>query len=267
MNGFMKTVSRMIAMLCAMAMLIALCGCGETETPVTGNFGFQLDMPAEGEEIAVMHTNMGDIYIRLFPEQAPKTVENFKTLATKGYYDGLMFHRVIANFMIQSGDPEGTGMGGESCWGGTFADEFHADLGNLRGALAMANAGPNTNGSQFFINQAGPEATSITDARVYWEANRASLGYDTFNAYFAAQMGLDAAKVTDEILAKYEEIGGNMYLDGPLRTDGAGHTVFGQVFDGMDVVDTIANLETTEDDLPLQFVYINSIEFQAYTAA
>ncbi len=260
---------RVMSIMCVCALTVVMCGgCNSRTTPTEPtDFGCQLEMPAQGEEIAVMHTNMGDIFIRLFPEEAPKTVENFKTLAQKGYYDGLMFHRVIADFMIQGGDPEGTGMGGESCWGGTFEDEFHPNLGNLRGALSMANAGPNTNGSQFFINQAGPEDSIIADARVYWEANRASLGYETFKEYLAAQMGLDAAKLTDEILAKYEEIGGNMHLDGPLRDDGAGHTVFGQVYDGMDVVDAIAALETTEDNLPLQFVYIDSIEFKPYSAA
>jgi cyclophilin family peptidyl-prolyl cis-trans isomerase len=96
---------------------------------------------------AVMHTNHGDITLELFDEDAPKTVENFKKLAGDNFYDGVIFHRVIKDFMIQGGDPTGTGTGGP---GYQFEDEFN-DNKIVRGALAMANAGPNTNGSQFFI--------------------------------------------------------------------------------------------------------------------
>lgn len=102
--------------------------------------------------VAVIKTNMGTITCRLFPEKTPKTCENFVTLAQRGYYDGTIFHRVIDNFMIQGGDPTGTGRGGESAWGGKFEDEFHPSLKHDKpGILSMANAGPNTNGSQFFI--------------------------------------------------------------------------------------------------------------------
>jgi peptidyl-prolyl cis-trans isomerase B (cyclophilin B) len=96
---------------------------------------------------ATMHTNHGPIELELFDDDAPKTVENFKKLAADGFYDGVIFHRVIPDFMIQGGDPTGTGTGGP---GYTFEDEFN-DNKIVRGALAMANAGPNTNGSQFFI--------------------------------------------------------------------------------------------------------------------
>ena len=96
---------------------------------------------------ATLHTNAGPITVRFFDDDAPKTVENFRKLAGDGFYDGLIFHRVIPDFMIQGGDPEGTGTGGP---GYTFEDEFN-DHKVVRGALAMANAGPNTNGSQFFI--------------------------------------------------------------------------------------------------------------------
>ena len=100
---------------------------------------------------AILHTNHGDIEINLFEEDAPKTVENFVKLAGDGFYDGVIFHRVIKDFMIQGGDPDGTGMGGP---GYTFEDEIN-DHKIVRGALAMANAGPNTNGSQFFIVTTG----------------------------------------------------------------------------------------------------------------
>jgi len=102
--------------------------------------------------VAVIKTNMGTIEIELFAKETPKTVENFAGLAGKGYYNGVIFHRVIENFMIQGGDPTGTGRGGDSFWGGKFADEIVPALKHDQpGILSMANAGPNTNGSQFFI--------------------------------------------------------------------------------------------------------------------
>jgi len=102
--------------------------------------------------IAVLETTQGNIEIELRADLAPKTVENFTTHIKNGYYDGLIFHRIIKNFMIQGGDPTGTGRGGESIWGGKFKDEFNAKaMFNKVGILAMANAGANTNGSQFFI--------------------------------------------------------------------------------------------------------------------
>jgi cyclophilin family peptidyl-prolyl cis-trans isomerase len=105
---------------------------------------------------AVIETNKGTIRVELLEEDAPKTTENFITLAQRGYYDGIIFHRVIKGFMIQGGDPTGTGRGGESAWGGRFNDEINPGsqvykTGYKAGTMAMANAGPNTNGSQFFI--------------------------------------------------------------------------------------------------------------------
>jgi cyclophilin family peptidyl-prolyl cis-trans isomerase len=108
---------------------------------------------------ATLHTNQGAIAVELFDDDAPKTVDNFVSLARKGFYDGVIFHRVIPDFMIQGGDPTGTGSGGP---GYTFEDEFNAHP-VVRGALAMANAGPNTNGSQFFIVTA--EATPWLDGK------------------------------------------------------------------------------------------------------
>jgi len=103
-------------------------------------------------ENAILHTTVGDIFFKLFPTECPRTVENFCTHARNGYYDNLIFHRVIKNFMIQTGDPLGDGTGGESIWGGEFEDEFHRNLRHDRSfTVSMANAGPGTNGSQFFI--------------------------------------------------------------------------------------------------------------------
>ncbi len=107
-------------------------------------------------EIAVIETDHGSIEIEFYRNDAPKTVENFVQLAKRGYYNGVLFHRVISGFMIQGGDPTGTGSGGESIYGAKFNDEINKDAeiyktGYKRGVVAMANAGPNTNGSQFFI--------------------------------------------------------------------------------------------------------------------
>lgn len=105
-------------------------------------------------KMIVIHTEKGDIQLELYPDKTPKTVQNFATLAKRGYYNGLTFHRVIDNFMIQGGDPTGTGAGGESIYGAKFEDEIVADLKHDGpGVLSMANAGPNTNGSQFFITR------------------------------------------------------------------------------------------------------------------
>ena len=192
----------------------------------------QLSTPQKGDTLAVMHTNIGDIKIKLFPEKAPKTVENFVTHSKNGYYNGLKFHRVINDFMIQGGDPRGNGTGGESIWGGSFPDEFDPELHNLRGALSMANSGPNTNGSQFFIVQAREVPANMLEKMRDLEDN-----------------GFPA-----DITAAYAELGGTPWLD--FR-----HTVFGQVTDGMDVVDKIAAVETN-NDVPCEDVIISSIDIE-----
>lgn len=196
----------------------------------------QLQAPEKGEEIAVIITNHGDIKIRLFPEVAPKAVENFKTHAENGYYDGVTFHRVISDFMIQGGDPEGTGMGGESIWGEPFEDEFNINYRNFRGSLSMANAGPNTNGSQFFIVQKeNLEEDIIKQMRELGEEK----GFP------------------EPIIKAYEELGGAFWLDFK-------HTVFGQVFEGMDVVDKIAEVETDANDKPIEPVIMEKVEIVKY---
>ena len=151
---------------------------------------------------ATMKTSEGDIVLELFDEDAPKTVSNFKKLASEGFYDGLIFHRVIPDFMIQGGCPQGTGTGGP---GYTFEDEINPHK-VVRGALAMANAGPNTNGSQFFI---------VTTEEAPW-------------------------------------------LDGK-------HTVFGEVREGMDVVDRIGSTQTDARDRPVEPIGIQTIELEQPT--
>ncbi len=193
----------------------------------------QTRTPAKGDTVATMKTTMGDIKILLFPEAAPKTVENFTTHAKNGYYNGIIFHRVINNFMIQGGDPTGTGMGGESIWGRSFADEFDPDFHNIRGALSMANAGPGTNGSQFFIVQA-----KEVDGGLVSQMEQLS------------DRGFPTACVED-----YKALGGTPWLDYK-------HTVFGQVVDGMDVVDAIAAVKVGRNDKPLEDVSINGIDIE-----
>lgn len=213
----------------------------------------QLDLPAQGEEIAVMHTTMGDIKIKFFPEEAPKAVENFKTLAKEGYYDGVIFHRVINDFMIQGGDPTGTGTGGKSIYGDYFEDEFSPNLYNFRGALSMANAGPNTNGSQFFIVQ----TPNLQDG--YWEyIDSVVEEYGSENVLYNSQTGnMVKVNYSDEARQIYNDIGGTPHLD-------YCHTVFGQVFEGMEVVDAIASVAVDGNDKPADDVIIESITFENY---
>ena len=186
----------------------------------------QLNTEEYDGPIATLETNQGEIKLKLFEKQAPMTVENFIRLAKKKYYDGTIFHRVISDFMIQGGDPEGDGTGGESIWGHPFEDEFSDELFNLRGALSMANSGPNTNGSQFFIVQ-----NKNMPKRFIRE--------------------LDGAGYPKEIIKAYKQ-GGTPWLDNR-------HTVFGQVIAGMDVVDKIAKVKKDANDKPIDDVIIEKI--------
>lgn len=189
----------------------------------------QLDLANAKGPKAIIKTNHGDITVQLFPEQAPKTVENFVALAEQGYYAGVIFHRVIPDFMIQGGDPTGTGRGGKSSFGSNFEDEFSPELFNINGALSMVNAGPNTNGSQFFI----VSNEHVDDGMI---GQMKSAGYP------------------EEIIDKYKQ-GGTPWLD--FR-----HTVFGQVVDGMDVVKEISQVDRDAADKPNDDVIMTSVEIQ-----
>lgn len=180
---------------------------------------------------AVIKTNMGDMSFELFPQAAPKAVENFVRHSENGYYNGLIFHRVIKDFMIQGGDPTGTGMGGESVFGGSFEDEFSIDARNYYGALSMANAGPNTNGSQFFIVQAKDVPDSLLSQMEQLRDN----GFP------------------QQVIDTYKEAGGTPWLD-------FHHTVFGRLISGADVLDSIAAVECDANDKPLSDVVITTIE-------
>jgi cyclophilin family peptidyl-prolyl cis-trans isomerase len=178
--------------------------CNAQDTEKMKSKDVQTKKESKEMTVAIINTNMGKIEIELFADKTPKTVENFVGLAEKGYYKGVIFHRVIDKFMIQGGDPTGTGRGGESIWGKPFEDEIVKSLVfDKPGYLAMANAGPNTNGSQFFI----------TVVPTSW-------------------------------------------LNGK-------HTIFGQVINGMDVVNAISKVQTSKpDNKPLKDVVIESVKIQ-----
>lgn len=190
----------------------------------------QLDLSKAQGPKAIIKTNLGTIEVQLFEKLATKTVKNFVELVKKGYYDGVTFHRVIPDFMIQGGDPTGTGRGGESIYGHPFEDEFSEQLFNFNGALSMANAGPNTNGSQFFI---------------------------VSNEHVPANM-IDQMKMVgypQEVIDRYKENGGTPWLDHR-------HTVFGQVIKGMDVVQAISKVERDQMDKPKDNVVMEKITIE-----
>lgn len=243
--------------------------------------GFQLEMPATGDTIAVIHTNMGDMTWRFFPEQAPKTVTNFINLAKEGKYDNTIFHRVIKDFMIQGGDYENAnGTGGTSSYGKAFEDEFCDKLLNLRGAVSMANSGADTNGSQFFINQKTAESYNTKDSsgKDTWDnlvdswasasvqlknySNNASMFQQFANAYSSGCY--DTTVVPEDIRSLYAKIGGNPHLDGAYNAVDRGHTVFAQVIEGMDTVDKIADVSVDSSNKPAEDVRITSVEIKTY---
>ena len=196
----------------------------------------QLGEAEKGETIAVMKVkDFGEIRFKFFVNDAPMAVKNFVTLADNGYFDGQTFHRVINDFMIQGGDPTGTGTGGESIWGEEFENEISENLLPLRGSLCMANAGPNTNESQFFIVQAKQDAAKeILDAGVI--------------------------DLTDEQEKQFEDQGGDPSLTGS-------YTVFGQIIEGYDVLDKIAATPVEdngsgEESSPVDDVVIESVTIE-----
>ena len=270
----MKVLHKLMAFVAAGAVALSLSSCGEPESyrQIEGNY--------EGCPIASIEIEgYGTIKAALFQEECPKTVENFITHAEEGYYDGLTFHRVIADFMIQGGDPEGTGAGGESIWSEPFEDEFDPSLRNFRGALSMANSGKDTNGSQFFIVQQGDGSTYTEDYMKQLEdpvgalkdtAKELEQTYpksqvdewveaqtSTINSELAAEksQGYDRQTYPDEVKEYYAEVGGAPWLD--LR-----HTVFGQVIEGMEIVDQIAGVNTDSNDKPLTDIVIKTITIE-----
>ena len=199
----------------------------------------QFKQPEKGSTVAeIVVRDHGSIFVRFFDYAAPKAVENFITHAKKGYYDGVTFHRIIKDFMIQGGDPTGTGMGGESIWGESFEDEFSTSLQPYRGALCMANSGPNTNGSQFFLVQ----SAQTYDNEVL----------DQIVARYNVEFDAQARKT-------YSEVGGTPWLYQM-------HTVFGQIYEGYEVLDQIAGVEMADakSGIPAKEVVIETVKVYTF---
>lgn len=201
-------------------------------------------MPEIGEKIAVITVkDYGTIKIKLFPEDAPKGVENFIGLAEMGYYDELIFHRVMPNFMIQGGDPKGNGTGGKSLWGDAFDGETSENLYHFTGAVAYAHPKNSfTNSSQFYIVNT-PDGYLQNTCEEYY-------------SYSGGQYNWPG-----NVAKKYKEVGGAIHLDGD-------YTIFGQVFEGMDVVRAISAVETSQEegseDKPLTQVLMESVRIEEY---
>ena len=217
----------------------------KTAKPTTSSIDYeaaakkQMSEPKKGETVAIITVqSFGDIKVKFFNDIAPKAVENFVTHSKNGYYNGTTFHRVMEEFMIQGGDPEGTGSGGESIWGKDFGEELDKELVPYRGALCMASRGTGTNsiGSQFFIVQANYDEEMASALKQYNYPEGLINGYKNYGGYMSLYQG---------------------------------YTVFGQVFEGMDVVDRIASVEkgisaTGELSIPIQKIVIEKINIVEY---
>jgi cyclophilin family peptidyl-prolyl cis-trans isomerase len=256
----MKKILKIAAVVCAFA--LALAGCkGETTTnraengetvetvlnPVVTTDDVTIrnfDMPQKGEKIAVINVkDYGQIKVKLFADVADKATENFIGLADMGYYDELIFHRVIKDFVIQGGDPRGDGTGGNSIWGDRFDGGIPEGLYHFSGAIAYANSGStDSDGSQFYIVDTEPGYTYCGGDGL------GNVNTDIDNS------GLIIPK---NVLEKYKEVGGVPMLDG-------GYTVFGQVFEGLDVVRAISAAETDENDKPLKQIIMENVEIVEY---
>ena len=266
---FFAHIKRAVALAFIGAGTLALSACyynGDADaeaSPASPDGLFQWERPSAGDDIAIIHTNHGDISIRFFPEAAPLAVENFLTHARNGFYDDTIFHRVIEGFMLQGGDPTGTGAGGESIWGEDFEDEFDTRLLHVRGALSMANRGPNTNSSQFFIIQS--DSMDVFAEMQFAEILATIEEEDPLVYHIFTQEEVPLSQVfSPELIRFYMENGGTPHLDFV-------HTVFGHVFEGMDVVDAIAqvpvdfgNAVDAQPSSPIEPVIILGITVTTY---
>ncbi len=225
------------ALLCGTAAAAPLSACEHKKVALDNEKIINFTEPAQDEEICVLTVkNYGDIKIRFFPEETSKGVENFKELVKKGFYDELIFHRVINQFMIQGGDPKGNGTGGEDAWGGTgFAQTISDKLVHVPGALAYAiNPQEKLNKSQFYIVTGRLCDTTYMDSM-------AAKGY----------------KFSPYVTSIYNQFGGAPHLDG-------GYEIFGQVFDGMDKVLEIQKVQVDQNDKPKTSVVIEKAELVKY---
>lgn len=195
----------------------------------------QMAAPKVGEEIAIIKTDFGNIKMRLFPDIAPKAVENFKTLAKEGYFNGKTFYRVKKGELILAVNSEEEGYS-QSIYGAPFEDEFSENYGHFKGAVSMANSGPDTNKSTFFI----VNGSSVDDGIIE----------------VMKELGEDEG-FSDELIDTYEKIGG--YYEYDFK-----HTVFGQIFEGMDVVEELVNVELNDQSEPVEDIIIKEIEIVPY---
>lgn len=192
----------------------------------------QAETPADAKRVTI-ETSMGDIVVVLYPDYAPKAVQNFLTLAEEGYYTGLKFHRVVSNYMVQSGDPTGTGTGGESSFTDesgnkvAFEPEYSLNLWNFKGALGMSPGSDGLNKSQFYI---------ISNNKVEEETLTKMID----------------AKFPQKVIDHYKEVGGAPWLDGNC-------TVFGQVIEGLDILELIDAVEVDTNRLPVEEVIVTQV--------
>ena len=230
----MKKFTYIAILLLALLVLLGSCKADKTTPESHVSPELQLSLPVPGDTIVIFDTSLGVFKAVLYPQYAPRAVENFTTLSKNGYYNESTFHRVISDFIIQGGDPTYTGSGGDSIWMLPFEDEFTESLHHYRGALCMVSTGKDTNKSQFFIVKGGV----ITDEMVN---KMKSAGYP--------QGVIDA----------YREVGGRPTMD-------YNYTIFGQVYDGLDIVDEINAVDTNDDNRPKEDIIINSIVVDIYRA-
>ncbi len=219
----------------------------------------QLDAPVAGDLVAIIETSEGTIKVKLLPDIAPKAVKNFVEHSLNDYYDGLEFHRVIDEFMIQGGDPEGTGRGGESIWGKPFVNEVNVNARHFSGALAMANSGSYaSNGSQFYLVDNIPLPQALVEVFNLYEQEP---DYVLEHLHTPIEGEEDVyhegdLRVKDlfpqEVIDGYKTVGGFPNLD-------FGYTVFGQTYEGLEVIDAISQTEKDENDKPLEPVIIEDI--------
>ena len=234
----MNRFKRALVTFIALCLALALCSCskpseGADEPAVDPSLPAQLQLPKVGDTVVTFETNKGNISAVIFEDLAPLAAENFLTHARNGYYNELIFHRVVYDFVIQTGDPTGTGRGGDSIWGEPFKNEYSQELHHYYGALGMANAGTDQNRSQFYMVAGGKVEKEVLEE-------------------------MKAAGYADDVVAAYEQLGGQPGLDFK-------YTVFGQVYEGFDVLDTIAKVKTDGAGLPNKEVKLVSVTVSSYT--
>lgn len=224
-------MKRVLSLICILILAATLfVGCKKPVDPEL--LGRQLGGPQVGDTIVIFETSMGTFKAVLFAEEAPLAVANFIELAQSEYYNDLIFHRVISEFVIQSGDPTGTGSGGESASGSAFKNEYSDGLHHYAGALGMANSGTDTNMSQFYVVQGAPVSENLLKQ-------------------------METLEWDSSVIENYRRLGGTPTLDNR-------YTVFGQVYEGMDVVIAIGGVKTDSSDRPKQDVQLISVTIETY---